>query len=199
MASIAERRKEIAIRITLPFVRLLARSSITPNAISWIGFVITVIAAVVIFLGFRFAGGWVVLLAGFFDMLDGALARHTKQTSTFGAALDSTLDRLSEGVLLLAVLFLFAQSGSPALVALTGAALIGSYMVSYIRARAEGIGLELTEGLFTRTERVIVLALGLLFSQFNWVLAAAVGTITVLSYITAGQRLSLVWRKTSGK
>ncbi len=196
MANVTNLRKGLAYRLTLPFAKLLARTSITPNTVSWIGFILTVGAAIVIYLNHPFIGGWIVLVAGLFDMLDGALARLTNQASPFGATLDSTLDRLSEGILLLAILALYAVKGSAGYAILSGAAIIGSYMVSYIRARGEGIGLEMREGWFTRSERVIVLALGLLLSGFAVALPIALGIIVVLSFLTAGQRLFLVWQKT---
>ncbi|MBN1368269.1 MAG: CDP-alcohol phosphatidyltransferase family protein [Dehalococcoidales bacterium] len=196
MVTVQELRKDLAYRITLPIARLLARTSITPNALSWIGFIITVAAAVVIYFGHTFAGGWVVLFAGLFDMMDGALARIANRSTTFGAVLDSTLDRVSEGLLLLAILAFYAVNGNAGWAILSGAAIIGSFMVSYIRARGEGIGLEMKEGWFTRSERVIVLALGLLLSTFTIALPIALGIIVVLSFLTAGQRLFLVWRKT---
>jgi CDP-diacylglycerol---glycerol-3-phosphate 3-phosphatidyltransferase len=196
MITLQEIRKGLGSRITQPIVRLLARTSITPNTLTWIGFALTVAAAVIIYLGYLFAGGLVVLFAGLFDMLDGALARIANRTTSFGGVLDSTIDRVSEGVLLLALLAYYAQNGDAGWAILCGAAIIGSYMVSYVRARGEGIGLEMKEGWFTRTERVIVLALGLLLSIFKIALPIALGIIVVLSFLTAGQRLFLAWKKT---
>jgi len=192
-------RKDVSVRLTNPVVRLLARSPVTPNILTWLGFILAIVAAVVIGTGHLFAGGWLVLFAAAFDMLDGALARLTNRTSAFGGALDSTLDRLSEAVILLAVMFWYARSQQEWLVMLTGITLVFSFIVSYIRARAEGLGLELKDGIFTRAERVIVLSLGLLLSHFSGILAIALGIIAVLSIITAGQRLFLVWRKTRTK
>ncbi len=108
MAKLSEVRKALAYRFTEPVVRLLARTPITPSAITWFGFLLTVGAAALIITGHLLAAGLVVLIAGFFDMLDGALARRTNQATRFGAVLDSTLDRLSEAVLLLGILALFA-------------------------------------------------------------------------------------------
>ncbi|GAH63631.1 unnamed protein product, partial [marine sediment metagenome] len=112
--------------------------------------------------------GFVVLIAAFFDILDGALARRTNQTTHFGAVLDSTLDRLAEAVVLLGILFLYAREQAVAEILLVSLALLGSLLVSYIRARAEAVGLECQVGLFTRAERVIVLALGLLLNQIDF-------------------------------
>lgn len=192
-------RKNVSLRLTHPVVRILARTPLTPNTLTWTGFLITVAAGSVIGCGHLFAGGWIVLFAAIFDMLDGSLARFSGKSSTFGAALDSALDRLSEAALLLGIMFWYAQQRNEWLVILAGATLVGSFMVSYIRARAEGLGLELREGIFTRAERVIVLSLGLLLNQISGILAIALGIIAILSYITAGQRLFLVWRKAKNK
>ena len=163
-------------------------------------------AAVLIITGNLFAAGFLVLLAGFFDILDGALARQTERTTRFGAVLDSTLDRLGEAVQLLGLLALFMVTGrdSPLFtlvsrewaVFLVGVVLLGSMMVSYIRARAESMDYSCQAGLFTRTERVIVLALGLLLSRIEYALIIALLIIAVFSFITVGQRLFHVWRQT---
>jgi len=201
MAKLAEGRKSIAYRFTEPVVRLLARTPITPSAITWFGFLLTVGAAILIITEHLLAAGLVVLIAGFFDMLDGALARHTNQATRFGAVLDSTLDRLSEAVLLIGilVLFLYAAEQSITGILLASVALIGSPLVSYIRARAEALGLECQVGLFTRAERVIVLALGLLLNQIDNALIIALAIIVLFSFITAGQRLLFVWQQTKVK
>jgi len=143
-----------------------------------------------------FAAGWVVLLAGFLDILDGALARHTGQVTRFGAILDSTLDRLSEAALLFGILIFSLREQLALEIVLVCLALIGSMMVSYIRARAEGLGIECQVGLFTRAERVIVLALGLLLSQLDYALTVALVIITLFSFITASQRFLHVWQQT---
>ena len=192
MAKLSETRKALARYFTQPAVRLIARTSITPNAITWFGFLIAVGAAVLIARGHLFIAGWLVLVAGFFDILDGALARYTNRTTRFGAVLDSTLDRLSEAVVLFGILVLYAGGQSLAEVLLVCLALLASLLVSYIRARAEALGLECQVGLFTRAERVIVLALGLLLNQ----IAIALAIVVAFSFITVGQRLVYVWRQT---
>jgi len=174
----------------------LARTGLSPNTISWLGFILTLGAAALIITGHPFAGGWVVLVAGFFDILDGALARRLKKVTPFGGILDSTLDRLSEAVVLLAILVLYAQGAAFIPIILVCLALIGSLMVSYVRARAEGAGLECRVGLFTRAERVVVLALGLLLSGIDYVLVIALAIIVVFSFFTLGQRLVYVWQQT---
>ncbi len=196
---LSEARKTVAYYLTQPAVQLFARIPITPNAISWAGFLVTVGAAMLIITEHLFAAGFVVLGAGFFDILDGALARSTNRTTRFGAILDATLDRLAEAVLLLGILIFYVLTANERpviLVLLVSLALIGSFLVSYIRARAEGAGLECQVGLFTRAERVVVLALGLLLSQIDCVLIIALAIIVVFSFITVGQRLLYVWRQT---
>ncbi len=198
-ARLSEVRKAVSAYLTQPTLRLLAKTSITPSAITWFGFLITVGAAALIITEHIFAAGFIVLVAGFFDMLDGALARHTNRVTRFGAALDSILDRLSEAVLLLAILVLYAREQSVALVLLVGFALVGSLLVSYIRAKAEALGLECQVGFFTRPERVIILALGLLLNQVFDALFIALAIIAVLSFFTVGQRLIYLWQQTKTK
>ena len=144
--------------------------------------------------GHLLIAGLVVLFAGFFDMLDGALARYTGRITRFGGTLDSVLDRLSEAVLLLGILVGHLCSGdqSASLILLIFLVLLFSPLVSYLRARAEASGIECQVGLFTRPERVIVLAFGLLLNQ----IIVALTIIAVLSVLTAGQRLLHIWQQT---
>lgn len=173
---------------------VLARIGITPSLLSWLGFIISTGTAWVLFRGIFTAGGVLVLVAGTFDALDGSLARATGRVSAFGAFLDSTLDRLSEAVLYLGLLMFFAsQPGHQQEVALVYLTIVGSLMVSYTRARAEGVGYECQVGLFTRFERVIVLALGLMLGQVRitlWILAAG-------SFLTTFHRMWHVWKVAS--
>ena len=192
-------RKATANHLTQPIVRFLTRTPITPNALTWLGFFLTAGAAALIITGHLFAAGFVVLVAGFFDMLDGALARYTNQTTRFGSVLDSVLDRFSDAVVLIGILVLSADEQYFIQVVLAAVALFGSFVVSYVRARAEALGLECQVGLFTRPERVIVLALGLLLSQFDYALVVALTIIAVFSFITVGQRLRHVRRQTKSE
>jgi len=196
MPKLEKTRKSISNCVTQPIASLLARTPLTPNIVTWLGFCVTIVAAALVVTEHLLAAGIVVLVAGFFDMLDGALARVTNRVTRFGGILDSTLDRLSEAVLLLALLAVFARGGEVAESVLVGAALLGSLLVSYIRARMEGLGIECKTGLFTRPERVIVLALGLLLSGFDYALVTALAVITFFSFFTAGQRLFYAWRQT---
>jgi CDP-diacylglycerol--glycerol-3-phosphate 3-phosphatidyltransferase len=178
-------------------VRALARTPLTPNAISWFGFAVVLGAAALIGTGHPFAAGFVVLAAGYFDILDGALARHTGRVTPFGGVLDSTLDRLADAALLVAILVFFENTLW--LVLLVFLAMVASLLVSYIRARALDAGLEPGRGIFTRSERIIVLALGLLLSSLDNALVIALAVIAAFSFFTAGQRLFYAWRDSKKK
>jgi CDP-diacylglycerol--glycerol-3-phosphate 3-phosphatidyltransferase len=173
-------------------VRVLAKTPLTPDVISWFGFALVLGAAALIITGHPFAAGFVVLVAGYFDILDGALARHIGRVTPFGGVLDSTLDRLSDAALLVAILVFFERTLW--LVLLVFLAFVGSLLVSYIRARALNAGLEPGRGIFTRSERVAVLALGLLLSHLDNALVIALAIIATFSFFTAGQRLFYAWR-----
>ncbi len=196
MTRLSEARKTLAYYFTQPVVRFLAKTPVTPNSITWFGLLLAVGAAVLISMGHPFTAGFVVLIGGLFDMLDGALARITNRVTRFGAVLDSTLDRLSEATVLIGLLILYVKQQSVIGVSIVGVAWLGSLLVSYIRARAEALGIECQVGLFTRPERVVILALGLLLSQFSPALLIALAIIAVLSFATAGQRLLYVWQQT---
>lgn len=196
MPKLEKTRKSISNYVTQPIASLLAKTPLTPNTLTWLGFCLNIGAAVLIVYGHLLAAGIVVLVAGLGDMLDGALARVTNRVTRFGGILDSTLDRLSEAAVLLGLLAVSARGGQVTESILVGVALLGSLMVSYVRARMEGLGIECKTGLFTRPERVIVLALGLLLSRFDYALVTALAVIVFFSYFTAGQRLFDAWRQT---
>jgi CDP-diacylglycerol--glycerol-3-phosphate 3-phosphatidyltransferase len=194
MSKLENFRRQISDRVAPPLARLLINIPLTPNAVTWIGFFITAGAAALIINGQMLAAGIVALVAGAFDMLDGALARVKGQVTRFGAVLDSTLDRLCEAMLLLALLYVFARDNESVWSLLAGVALVCSLMVSYLRAKMEGLGIECKTGFFTRPERVILLALGLMLSHFNYVLIGAVGLLAFFSFFTVIERLSYAWR-----
>lgn len=191
---LAQIRETAARWIAEPLMPILSKSRLKPNFLTLFGLAINMAAATVIAMGHLFFGGFLILFSGLFDLLDGALARFTNQTSRFGAVLDSTVDRISEAVLFLGLLVLYVGRESTLEIWLIFLTLVGSFLISYIRARAEGLGLECRIGLFTRAERVIVLALGLLLNQVSIALMALV----VLTFGTAGQRLVYIWRQTKG-
>ena len=179
-------RRNLAYRITGPVVRILSKIGITPNALTFINLALNIIAAYVIATGYFLLGGVLVLVAGLFDLLDGALARFNKQTTRFGAILDSVVDRISEAAILCGLLIWYMPQEEAGLeIVLIFVVLIGSFLISYIRARAEGLGWQCQVGLFTRAERVIVLAIGLLANQ----IFIALCVLVVFVFITVVQRL----------
>jgi len=184
-------RRNLAYRITGPLVRILCKSGITPNALTLINLALNIGAAYVIATGHFIIGGVLVLVAGLFDLLDGALARFTEQTTKFGAILDSVADRISEAAILCGLLIWYIPQGASLEIVLIFAVLIGSFLVSYIRARAEGLGWQCQVGLFTRAERVIVLVIGLLINQIFIVLCVLV----VFVFFTVVQRLVYLWKQ----
>ena len=185
-------RRNLAYRITNPIVGILSKSGITPNALTLINLVLNIVAAYVIATGHFLLGGVLVLVSGLFDLLDGALARFTKQTTKFGAILDSTVDRISEAATLCGLLIWYVpQEGASLKIIFIFVVLIGSFLVSYIRARAEGLGWQCQVGLFTRAERVIVLAIGLLVNQ----IFIALCVLVVFVFITVVQRLVYLWKQ----
>lgn len=193
--NLAEFRKSAARQITGPIVTILSKSRLTPDALTWLGLITNIAAAVAIAYDHLIVGGVLVLISGLFDILDGALARFTNNTTRFGALLDSTFDRLAEAALFIGLLVLYVGKGDIILITLLFLAMVGSFLTSYVRARAEGLGLECQSGLFTRVERVIILVLGLLFNQ----IPIAVAILVVLSFVTVGQRIVYVWRQTRSK
>ena len=190
LADLAGARHLLAKYLTTPIVSVLSRTRVTPNSLTIVGFLVSAGAAAAIAKGFLLLGGLLVLFAGAFDLLDGPLARKKGQVTRFGAILDSSLDRLSEAVVLLGVLVYFLIGdhnwGPP----LAYAALTGSFMVSYMRARAEGLGIACEVGLFTRAERVVVLAVSLIIGQWiELAVLVSLGILTALCFITFIQRL----------
>ena len=176
-------------RLIDPIVAVIARTGVTPNHLTTLGFLGNVGAGVLAARGDFLAAGLVVLAASALDLLDGALARATGRANAFGAIYDSVLDRLSEAAVLGGLVFYFAQRDQREEIALCFAALTGSILVSYVKARAQAHGLDLREGLFTRAERVLLLGGGLMISQVRialWILA-------IMANATALQRLYAVW------
>jgi len=198
--NLAEFRKIAARRITEPLKTTLIKSRLKPNTLTWLALAISIIAAGTIATNHLLIGGFLVLLSGLFDILDGALARLTNQATRFGALLDSTFDRISDAVLLLGLLVLYVMSGGTTEMVLIFLALISSFLTSYVRARAEGLGINCPVGLFTRSERVIILALGLLLNPlYKFSIFIALLLVVVLGFVTVGQRLIYVWQQTKSQ
>ncbi len=195
MSEPADWRHRLADRFTTPTARVLSRTGVTPNTLTVMGFLVSVAAGVLIARGYFLAGGLVVLFAGAFDLMDGPVARLTGKTSRFGGFLDSTLDRLSEAAVLAGILAYYAYNEGTWESLLAYGCFVGSVMVSYLRARAEGLGVKCEVGVFTRVERVIVMSIGLMVGQ--WVglaIPVMMGIITALAFVTVVQRLIHVQR-----
>lgn len=177
--------------------RLFRRLGLTPNALTLIGFGLVCAIAVVIATGNEAIGAVLLIFAAGFDATDGALARLTNRITKFGGFLDSTLDRYADGVLLIALMWRGIELDNRWIIVLAAVAMLGSLLVSYTRARAEGLGLQLKEGWFTRLERMIVLILGLLSTALigSLGLVIALALLAALSNITAVQRILLTKQK----
>ena len=188
-------RRLVARYFAEPVARLLHTLKLTPNAVTILGLVTSLGAAYLAAVGLLLPAGLVLLAASALDMLDGALARLTGQESRFGALLDSASDRLAEAAVLLGILVFYLNDDSTAEVVLAFLVLVASFMVSYLRARGEGLGIRSNVGIMTRPERVIVLAFGMVVDQ----VLAALAIILLLSVFTAGQRFHHLWRETRKK
>ena len=177
----------------------LIESRLTPNAISLTGLALNVLAAVLVWQRFFFLGGIAFIVGSVMDTLDGRYSRMSGKGTPFGAFLDSTLDRIEEGIVLTAVAAYFASRGMDFAVAAVVVAVLASLMVSYTRARAEALGVECKVGIATRAVRVVILSVGLLFAKgaslgdFE-LLAPAVYVLAALSTITVLQRILHVRR-----
>jgi CDP-diacylglycerol--glycerol-3-phosphate 3-phosphatidyltransferase len=172
----------------------LIESRLTPNTISLTGFILNVVAAVLVTQRLFFLAGVAFIVGSVMDTLDGRYSRMSGKGSLFGAFLDSTLDRVEEGVVLTAVAWYFADSGDAVAAAACVAAVLGSLMVSYTRARAEALGVECKVGLATRPVRVVILSAGLVFAKGAGLgdfelLEPAVYAMAVLTALTVGQRV----------
>lgn len=171
-------------------------TGLTPNMLTIIGLLLNVVVAAVLARGELFIGGILVLGAGLFDLLDGAMARVTDHTTPFGAFLDSTLDRYSEAILYGGLLLFLLDTPDAKLGSiLTYATICGSLMVSYARARAEGLGYKLQNGLLARPERIIILAAGLILGYPLY----ALWFLAIFTNITACQRIYTLWSTTTPK
>lgn len=219
MGALKERLRHGAHAVVDPLVRALRQAGARADHLTWAGFVLSLGAGGAFFMGqFRLAAV-VLAIAGVCDILDGQLARQSGGETRFGAFLDSTLDRVAEGVVLLGLLGFYLRNltalvyqptrvleqmqldlepNTWAVVGMTsGLALLGSFMVSYTRARAEGLGLDCKVGWFERPERLVLIILAGLLKVF-WAMSAALLLLAILSFITAAQRVMHVHRITRG-
>lgn len=182
--------------LTLGIGEVLSRAGLTPNMVTTIGVLLSLVVAVVIASGNLIAGGILFLIASGFDMLDGAVARAAGTVTKFGGFLDSTLDRYSETIVLFGVLYYLLQTPDAMVGALlVFAATTGSLLISYARARAEAAGFHASVGLLARPERVVILAIGLLFGQ----LLPALWILAIGTHLTVFMRIYHVWRITRAR
>lgn len=190
--TINEAVRRLATRLLHPLAVTLVAWGVPPNALTLVGCLLTASVGVLLAQGRFLLGGVLIVLTTLFDGLDGLVARVSGRTSRFGAFLDSTSDRYAEAALLFGLLLYYIHQQRDVEVILLFVVLVGSFMVSYTRARAEGLDIECKEGVLTRFERLAILVLGLISGQVRlalWVLA-------VLANVTALQRVWVVWQKT---
>jgi CDP-diacylglycerol--glycerol-3-phosphate 3-phosphatidyltransferase len=178
-------------------IPLLGRARISPNALTVTGLVFIIAASAMITLNFLLIAGILMLVSGLFDILDGAVARYSKKITRFGGVMDSTFDRFSEGIVFLGLLVLYTPRAEIFWTILILLALIFSFLISYIRARAEGAGINCEVGFFTRTERVLIMVVALILAAFipDWPILAALIILVVFSLITVIQRLVYVYKQ----
>jgi len=173
-----------------PILSILIKLKLTPNIVTITGFALCIVAAYYISTGKFTTGGILILISGFLDIFDGALARKIKLISDKGAFLDSTFDRLSEAIVLIGLIYFFSKESELNAVIMTSFSLVFSLLISYLRARLEGLGYNSKSGFFTRPERVLVVSLGLIFFSPSL-------TVTVLALASAtglAHRFIVFWR-----
>lgn len=195
-------------RMLAPAVDFLIRRGVSPNAITTFGTIATIIGGGFYARGHIVLAGWIVGLSAFCDLLDGSVARRSGQTSVFGAFYDSTLDRIADGAVLGGLALFFARNGvhheipnymSTPMVSVILLGILGSFLTSYTRARAEGLGIDAQVGMLPRPERIVLLSapqafFGLAFG--GWVLMGICVLLTVTAWITVVQRVAFVRRVT---
>lgn len=181
-------------RLFKPLTAALGRTRISPNQLTVVGLLLTMGVSVLVWTGNFVLAGVAFTLGGLCDMLDGAVARLSAKVTPMGAFLDSVSDRVGEGVVLTAIALIYARDGNLWVVGAAFLTMIGSFLVSYTRARAEALGLECKVGLMTRPERLVLLGAGLFLHRFG-VLAIVMYILAVLTAVTVLQRILHVRRK----
>ncbi len=193
------------LRLIEPVAALLIRLNASPNAITTFGTLCTLVGAGFYAAGHIMIAGWIIGLTALFDVLDGTVARRTGKSTVFGAFYDSTLDRVADGAVMAGLTIFYATSPVHhniymVVVCLVG--IIGTYLISYTRARAESLGIDAKVGLMQRPERVVLLSapqafFGLFWS--GWVLMGIIVLLSVTAWITAVQRIAFVYKATLDK
>ncbi len=189
----SEKARKYGAVILEPIAAFLSRLGVSPNVVTVSGFLLTLIVAAFVAEGFFLWGALLMIVAAGADAVDGTLARTTGKVSKFGAFLDSTLDRFSESVIYLALVIYYLQNGTTWEVLLAFIAIVSSMLVSYTRARAEGVDVECKVGIGTRLERLVILWIGLATGYVT----VAVTIIATIATITVFQRMFHVWRVTN--
>ena len=191
---LSNRAKEVGRGLLAPLVRFAHRLGITPNGVTVIGFFIVVVAAGLVAAGDLLPGAAVLVAGSLLDAVDGALARATGGTTTFGGFLDSTLDRAAEAILYIAIVAYFLGFNADPLgpVLLTLAALCGSFMVSYTRAKAEAIGVSASVGLAPRTERLVLIVAGIALAGIG-IEIGLIGAIGIVAALAAATTVQRIW------
>jgi len=186
-----DKLKGFSEQIVAPIIVLFSKAGLTPNAVTWIGLVITCFGAFFIVKGNFLLAALIILIGSIFDMLDGVLARKTGKKTKFGGFLDSTVDRIAEGAMYLAVLVYYVDINYKYGIILAYAVMFLSFLISYTRSRAGALKIDCEVGILTRPERVILFILGLLMNKIFW----AMIVIGVFSLITVIQRIWWVFIK----
>lgn len=198
------------LRMVEPVVDLMVAWKVNPNHITTIGTICSLIAGGIYAAGHIRTAGWVLGLTAIFDVIDGQVARRANRSTVFGAFYDSTLDRVADGAVLGGLTIFFARNGvhqsipywmSTPMVAVLLLGIIGSFLTSYTRARAEGLGIDAKVGILQRPERIVMLSapqafFGLAFG--GWVLMGICALLSVTAWITAVQRIAFVHGRTFG-
>ena len=190
------------VRLLEPLAAFLVRHDVHPNLITTLGTVCSIIGGCIYGSGHIRTGGWFLGVTALFDVLDGTVARRTGRTSAFGAFYDSTLDRIADGAVMSGLAFFYAtskQHGNVPMIAVCLVGLLGGFLVSYTRARAEALGVDAKVGFMQRPERVVLLSAPQAFFGLaldGWVLAAIIVSLTVTSWATAIQRIVAVYHAT---
>jgi CDP-diacylglycerol--glycerol-3-phosphate 3-phosphatidyltransferase len=202
MATPTDYLKNGALRVIEPAISLFCRYNVSPNTITTVGTLLTVAAGVVYATGHIMTAGWLMAVTAFFDVMDGSVARRTGRSTAFGAFYDSSLDRVADGALMAGLTVFYAVNPIHhniymAVVCLVG--MVGTFLISYTRARAESIGIDAKVGVMQRPERIVLLSVPqALFGLFwnGWVLIGIIILLSVTAWITAVQRILYVYHVT---
>lgn len=193
------------LRVIDPIADWLVRREVHPNTITAVGTACTIAGGVIYATGHIMTAGWFLGLTALFDVLDGTVARRSNKSSTFGAFLDSTLDRLADGALLAGLAVFYAVNPlhhSLPMVVVSLLALIGAFLTSYTRARAESLGIDAKVGMLQRPERVVLLSAPQAFFGLalnGWVLSVIVVLLMVTAWVTVVQRVLYVYSQTTNR